>query len=79
MLRLLRKALSEGRPCVEFMLHSSELMPAGSPNFRDAESIERLYRDLDAVFSVAAKHFRPQKLTAFCHDFCQIAVQGSRQ
>jgi hypothetical protein len=71
MLRLLRKALSDGRPCVEFMLHSSELMPAGSPNFKDAESIERLYRDLNAVFSFAAEHFRPSVLTDFFHNYCR--------
>jgi hypothetical protein len=76
MLRLLHKALSDGRPCVEFMLHSSELMPAGSPNFPDAASIERLYADLDAVFSLAAGYFRPRKLTEFRHDFRQAAVLG---
>ena len=46
MLRLLDRALVDGRSYVEFMLHSSELMPAGSPYFRDGDSIERLYADL---------------------------------
>jgi hypothetical protein len=46
-------------------------MPAGSPNFKDAESIERLYRDLNAVFSFAAEHFRPSVLTDFFHNYCR--------
>ncbi len=36
-----------------FMIHSSELMPAGSPNFKTAESIERLYEIIEAVFRKA--------------------------
>ena len=35
---------------LEFMIHSSELMPGGSPNFRDEASIERLYDDLECLF-----------------------------
>lgn len=35
---------------LEFMLHSSELMPGGSPYFRNDESVEKLYRDLDKLF-----------------------------
>lgn len=34
-----------------FMLHSSELMPGGSPLFQDAFSIERLYKHINTVFS----------------------------
>ena len=32
------------------MLHSSELMPGGSPAFRDASDIERLYERLEILF-----------------------------
>lgn len=35
---------------LEFMIHSSELMPGGSPNFRDRASIEKLYKDLECLF-----------------------------
>lgn len=38
-----------------FMIHSSELMPGGSPSFPDAESIERLYAILEDVFSSACE------------------------
>ena len=36
-----------------FMIHSSELMPAGSPNFKTTESIERLYQIIEAIFEKA--------------------------
>lgn len=34
-----------------FMIHSSELMPFGSPNFRTEFEIERLYQQIEALFS----------------------------
>lgn len=35
---------------IEFMLHSSELMPGGSPTFRNAGQIEVLYENLNEIF-----------------------------
>lgn len=35
---------------VLFMIHSSELMPGGSPNFKDESEIDRLYDGMDRVF-----------------------------
>lgn len=42
---------TKNRNYIEFMLHSSELMPGGSPTFKTAKSIEKLYADLDILFS----------------------------
>jgi hypothetical protein len=42
---------------IEFMLHSSELMPGGSPVFKDEYSIERLYDHLDELFSNVCSYF----------------------
>ncbi|WP_413726073.1 polysaccharide deacetylase family protein [Sodalis sp. RH16] len=42
--------LARGSDYVEFMLHSSELMPGGSPTFADEAAIERLYADLEQLF-----------------------------
>lgn len=67
MLRILDIAVSQNRPYVEFMIHSSEFMPGGSPYFPSDESIEKLYRDLYELFSQAAKHFCGSTLTEF-HD-----------
>jgi hypothetical protein len=47
------------------MLHSSELMPGGSPTFRDKSAIERLYGDLRALFALAATECRPATLAEF--------------
>ncbi len=50
---LLREVIRDESPYVEFMLHSSELMPGGSPTFPDERSIEGLYEDLEAIFEEA--------------------------
>ncbi len=36
---------------LEFMIHSSELMPNGSPYFKDDKAIENLYETMDKVFT----------------------------
>ena len=38
-----------------FMIHSSELMPAGSPNFKDEESIKLLYQIIDNIFKYSSR------------------------
>jgi hypothetical protein len=76
MLRLLRRAVAERRPCVEFMLHSSELMPGGSPTFPDERSIERLYRQMRALFQAARGRFDPLTLSEFARRY--RALSGFR-
>lgn len=58
MIRILDAAIEDGRDFVELMLHSSELMPGGSPRFRSAEAIESLYRDLERLFDASSDRFR---------------------
>jgi len=36
---------------LEFMIHSSELMPNGSPYFKNSFDVERLYSTMDSLFS----------------------------
>ncbi|MGM3173674.1 polysaccharide deacetylase family protein [Dickeya lacustris] len=48
---VVEKTLAEGSDYVEFMLHSSEFMPGGSPTFTDEAQIEALYDDLTALFA----------------------------
>lgn len=57
LLHILVIAQQEQRPYIEFILHSSELMPGGSPTFPSQESIEALYDDLEAVFTAARDVF----------------------
>jgi len=58
MCRLLDACRRRRAPCATFMLHSSELMPGGSPAFPGEEDVELLYEDLQVLFTKAAKHYR---------------------
>ena len=50
MLWLIEKYRQNNCDYLEFMIHSSELMPGGSPTFTTNASIEKLYRHLDILF-----------------------------
>jgi hypothetical protein len=69
MLRCVRTALAQGREHIEFVIHSSELMPGGSPRFVTKESIEGLYRDLRVLFSEISKTFAGLTLSEFRSQF----------
>jgi hypothetical protein len=64
-IRLVRRAAAEKRPYVEFMLHSSEFMPGGSPTFAVEADIERLYEHLEQLFDEASSHFEGATLAEF--------------
>lgn len=40
----------KGNDYLEFMIHSSELMPGGSPYFTDEHQIDQLYKKMDSLF-----------------------------
>jgi len=65
MLEIGREACSAGLSHLEFMLHSSELMPGGSPTFRRASDIELLYEHLEMLFEEVAVHCRGMTLEEF--------------
>jgi hypothetical protein len=65
MQRMLDSAQREPREYIQFMLHSSELMPGGSPNFPTPRSISRLYDDLEALFSASRDRFVGMTLTDY--------------
>lgn len=50
---------------IMFMLHSSELMPGGSPNFKTAESIEILYRNIEKIFQIAVLNYKGVTLAEY--------------
>ena len=59
-------AIDRGSAVVEFMLHSSELMPGGSPTFETDEQIEILYGHLERLFThVASRGLVGQTLSEF--------------
>lgn len=51
---------------IMFMIHSSELMPGGSPNFKTEESIERLYESMEEFFSSIHSYCKGTTLREFC-------------
>jgi hypothetical protein len=55
--RVLETVLCEKRDYAEFMMHSSELMPGGSPNFPTPRSIEELYGVLETLFATVKERF----------------------
>ena len=67
LMRILSVAREERRDFVEFMCHSSELMPGGSPWFRTGEDIERLYEKLEALFEASGRDWTGRSLSDY-HD-----------
>jgi hypothetical protein len=73
MVQMARATRNEGVACMEFMLHSSELMPGGSPNFATPSDIDQLYDGLETLF---------QELSTWCygltlHEFRDLWIQLS--
>jgi hypothetical protein len=70
MLSLVNWALKQDLPMLEFMLHSSELMPGGSPTFGTSAEIERLYEQLERLFRyVSMKGIVGSTLASFRQSF----------
>lgn len=67
-----QQCLNEGRNYVEFMLHSSEFMPGGSPTFKDEASIEQLYRDLEELFVWLSERTQGMTMAEFYQSEIQI-------
>lgn len=51
----MKKLVAESRDHAEFMLHSSEFMPGGSPRFPTRNSIESLYDSLEKLFEFVSE------------------------
>lgn len=65
---LLHKIHTSSDDYIMFMLHSSELMPGGSPTFSTAESIERLYNVIRNVFEEASKYYEGKTLREYAEE-----------
>lgn len=51
-----RSAVRNNLPVIEFMIHSSELMPGGSPYAKDEKEVDYIFYQLEAMF----KYFKQQ-------------------
>jgi hypothetical protein len=65
LLRIVSAARREQPLHLELTLHSSELMPGGSPTFPTRESIELWYETLEELFEVARGIFEGATLSEF--------------
>ncbi len=65
LIEVVKRAMLQKRDYIEFMLHSSELMPGGSPTFPSASSIERLYDDLEQLFEYIHSRFQGATLAEY--------------
>jgi hypothetical protein len=54
---VVQSVLRAGRDHAEFTIHSSQLMPGGSPHFPTEDAIENLYDTLQELFALASKSF----------------------
>lgn len=76
MMRLTRKIEGEKNDYLEFMLHSSELMPGGSPYFRNENDIEEMYKGMEAYFKwIAGKDYEGIMLK----DYAQLFLNQRRR
>jgi hypothetical protein len=76
MLRAARTARTDSAAHVEFTLHSSELMPGGSPTFRDATDIEHLYENLEILFGELSAWCRGTTLKEFHKSFTESSGEA---
>ena len=65
---LLDEVIRLRRNYAQLILHSSELMPGGSPYFPDEGAIEALYEELEALFEHASHHFRGSTIGDFAEN-----------
>ncbi|CAJ0992665.1 hypothetical protein NVIRPANT_00740 [Pantoea sp. Nvir] len=74
MKHVIEQSLLEGHDYVEFMLHSSEFMPNGSPTFKNERDIEHLYDDLEVLFKWVSMRFQGHTLTEYYTKFTQNSL-----
>lgn len=70
MCSLSQNIIAEGSDYIEFMIHSSELMPSPNQTFKDEESIEGLYRDLEHFFTFLSDKVQGATLSEYYLSKC---------
>ncbi|MBF0290428.1 MAG: deacetylase [SAR324 cluster bacterium] len=76
---LIQQSLRQKKKYVQFMLHSSELMPGGSPTFPQNDDIEKLYDDLETMFGVLQERFIGMTLNEFYQNHLNSLENGIHQ
>ncbi len=57
MISLIKETERKGLDYLEFMIHSSELMPGGSPYTKDEVAVESFYEKMEKVFEYVSKDY----------------------
>ena len=65
LLRMIEAEKNSDSEYVMFMMHSSELMPGGSPYFPTESSVERLYEDITVLFNEIKRDYIGMTLREF--------------
>jgi len=69
---IVKRSLGDNRNYLEFMLHSSELMPGGSPLFPKEKDVELLYDDIEVLFDLVQRTFVGATLNEYYKNFSQV-------
>jgi hypothetical protein len=70
-LRLIELVKDDSSEYIEFMMHSSEFMPGGSPYFPDELSIEELFTSLEMLFYEISKYYTGVTLNEYYEVYSQ--------
>jgi hypothetical protein len=62
------KKVSKDSDYAMFMIHSSELMPGGSPYFKDNYAVESLYEVLEALFEIVQHYYKGSTLKQYAFE-----------
>jgi hypothetical protein len=77
MTRLVDEVTAEdGNSYLEFMLHSSELMPGGHPRLRNDRDVDRMYRCIEGLFSYIQGAVRGCTLSDYALQFTETSVRA---
>ena len=67
----MEKIIKQDNDYLEFMMHSSEFMPGGSPYYKDEYSIEKLYKELERIFRIVEKDYVGMTLKELYYNYCK--------
>lgn len=68
-----KAAVRNKLPVLEFMIHSSELMPGGSPYAKDEKEVEKVYFQLEAIFKLfKSRGVEGVTLSAFAKNYDRL-------
>jgi hypothetical protein len=72
----LQKANRENRHYIQYCLHSSELMPGGSPKFPEQAHIDNLYHDMEILFTMVHDRYEGVTLKEYHNKFIRLRQTG---